>query len=92
MLVLQEVDKKGQGIPKLCDGGNGKKITSAIGIGHFAFTGRPTTGGGMALPLFCKIISFKGSSSSIAVAIFWHQRLAPHFFGPVGGPALCSAN
>ena len=50
--------------------------------------GPPTTGdrGGHGPPTFLQIILFKGSSLSIAVAIFWHQRLAPHFFGPVGGP------
>ena len=31
-----EVDKKGQDMPKLCDGDNGKRNTSAIGIGHMA--------------------------------------------------------
>ena len=30
------VYKKGQDMPKLCDGDNGKKNTSAIGIGHIA--------------------------------------------------------
>ena len=32
-----EVDKIGQDMPKLCDRDNGKKDTSAIGIGHIAF-------------------------------------------------------
>ena len=31
-----EVDKKGQDMPKFCDGDNGKKNKSSIGKGHIA--------------------------------------------------------
>ena len=36
LVLLRSRPKKGQEIPKLCDGGNGKRNTNVIGIGHFA--------------------------------------------------------
>ena len=35
-----------------------------------------------APPTLLQIMPFKGSSSSIAVAIFWHRSLVPHFLVP----------
>ena len=59
-------------------------IGTIVGTKGLQFSGSPTTGGGGGGeglgPTFLQIMPLKGSASSFAVVIFWHQSLAPLTF------------